>query len=103
MPPQGESTGICIEDAIVLSRAMVHWREHDIAAILTTYERVRQPKVDKAHAEAVQRWDNVKDKGWLKHQLMLWATPWFLWFTQSTREADLAEDLTTLDVQIISR
>ncbi|KAF7195795.1 Salicylate hydroxylase [Pseudocercospora fuligena] len=100
MPPQGESTGICIEDAIVFSRAMMHYRNHALRSILTAYERYRRPKTDAEVLKAVSRWESVKDKGWLAHKLLMLITPWYLWWTAASRNNEFSDDFTKLDFDI---
>ena len=69
MPPQGESTGICIEDAIIFSRALMHHNERDLASIFASYEKVRRKTIDEAYDQAVARWEVVKDSGWLVYKI----------------------------------
>lgn len=77
MPPQGESTGICIEDAIVFARCMVH-QGANVSSVFQAYENIRRSSIDAAYQAAVQRWENVRDKGYLAHRLMLFLTPWYV-------------------------
>lgn len=101
MPPQGESTGICIEDSIVFARTMMHHPTHDLPAIFHAYESLRRPRIDAAYDEASWRWETVKDSGWLAHKLKMWALPWVLWWMEKGREEAFAEDFTELDVEIV--
>lgn len=98
MPPQGESTGFAIEDAILFARIMKEAQEHvdrsdesgeqtiDIEAVFARYQNNRRKRIDDAFAEADMRWDLVKDKGWIASVLLDWLTPWFLWWTKSKRD-----------------
>lgn len=100
MPPQGESTGISIEDAIIFSRAMMHHQKRDLPAIFAAYERIRRPSIDKDYDTAVRRWENVKDSGWLAHQIRNFLTPWFLWWTAKAREEEFSQDWSTAKVDV---
>lgn len=103
MAPQGESTGICIEDAIVFSRALLHHETKSLPSIFSTYEAFRRPYIDAAVQQAAQRWENVKDSGWLVHQMLVFLTPWILWWSAKTREHEFAEDYTDLDFEVHDR
>lgn len=100
MAPQGESTGICIEDAIVLSRALLHHQDKSLSAIFAAYERFRRPYIEGAVKQATQRWETVKDGGWLMHQVKCFLTPWVLWWTAAARDREFAEDLSELDLEV---
>jgi uncharacterized protein YecA (UPF0149 family) len=100
MPPQGESTGICVEDAIIFSRALMHHRERDLPSIFAAYEKVRRQNIDEAYDQAVKRWESVKDSGWLVHQIKSFLTPWILWWTAKAREEEFSQDWSTADVEV---
>lgn len=92
MPPQGESTGICIEDAILFSRALSQHNSKGIRTMLAAYEAFRRPHIDSAYDQAVQRWETVKDSGALAHRLKTFLTPWFLWWTAKARDEEFSLD-----------
>lgn len=110
MPPQGESTGFAIEDAVLFARIMKEAHEHierfdesaeqtgDIDAVFHRYERNRRNRIDEAFAEADMRWDLAKDKGWLASVLLDWLTPWFLWWTKSAREKNFRLDVRSFEL-----
>lgn len=100
MPPQGESTGICIEDAILFSRAMVKYNEHDFSAIFAAYEKFRRPHIDSAYDQAVQRWETVKDSGAFVYRIKTFLTPWFLWWTAKSRDEEFSVDYSDYDFSI---
>ena len=100
MPPQGESTGICIEDAIVFSRIMMQHTTKSVPSVMKAYERFRHPHTDKAVREATWRWGTAKDQSWLKYQLIIRSTSWYLWWTARAREAEFAEDLSELEMEV---
>ena len=100
MPPQGESTGICIEDAVIFSRCMMHHEQIALPYIFEAYERVRRPQIDKAYDEAVQRWEVVKDSGWLAYKMKAVLTPLYLWWTSKAREEDFSQDWSEADIEV---
>ena len=100
MSPQGESTGICIEDAVVFARAILHHKTHSLPSIFATYERFRRPEIDAAVAEANMRWETIKDSGWLAYRLKCAATPWFIWWTERERQEAFSRDYSDLDLPI---
>lgn len=96
----GESTGICIEDAIVFSRAMIHHRTKSLQSIFLAYEAFRREHIEAAVLQAGQRFENVKDKGWFVYQMLCFFTPWVLWWSANAREKEFAEDHTELDLEV---
>ena len=94
MPPQGESSGFALEDAVLFSHLLSH---NTIAETFGKYERLRKPRIEVAYTEAERRWENVKDMGWLQCKIREWITPWFLWWTHGKREEELAADVRTLE------
>ena len=102
MPPQGESTGICIEDAIIFSRCIMYHDRKDLSSIFTVYEKIRRPNIDKAYDEAVMRWENVKDSGWFAYKMRTLLTPWFLWWTAKAREEEFSHDWSEADIDVQS-
>lgn len=100
MPPQGESTGICIEDAVALSRAMIQHDTKPVASIFRAYENFRRPHTDRVVKEAIWRFETVKDKGWLMYQLIVRSTSWFLWWTAEKRKKELSEDFSEMEFEI---
>lgn len=110
MPPQGESTGFAIEDAMLFARIMndaINRPEEssqsgpgsvDVEAVFTRYERNRRARIDAAYTEANMRWESVKDTGWLASVMREWMIWLFLWFTRSSREKNFAFDVKTVNL-----
>jgi salicylate hydroxylase len=97
MPPQGESTGICIEDAVLFSRAMMKHESGNLMSVLDAFEKFRRPTIDAAYSSAVQRWETVKDSGALAYKFKVFLTPWFLWWTARARNEEFAADYSEYD------
>ena len=100
MPPQGESTGLCIEDSIVFARCLLHhYHQHSSARdsqslhpVFDNYQSLRRARIDASYAEAKWRWETVKDSGWLAHKVKMWVMPWFIWFGEGKRARGFGED-----------
>ena len=111
MPPQGESTGFAIEDAMLFTRIMkeaMNSQEEpnqsipdlvNVKAVFARYERNRRARIDAAYAEANTRWESVKDTGWLASVMREWMIWLFLWFTRSTREKNFTFDVKTVTLE----
>ena len=98
MPPQGESTGIALEDTVTFARLMGLYPKYSLAELFTQYEKLRRSRVDQAYKEASFRWETAKDSGWLAHKVKAILTPWFIWFTSQKRARDFEEDYNNLDL-----
>lgn len=100
MAPQGESTGLCIEDSIIFARAMVHHQNHPLPSIFEAFQRLRRPHIDVAYDQAAWRWETVRDSGWFVFNMKMWGMPLWMWWTENKRQEAMAEDLTELQVEI---
>jgi 2-polyprenyl-6-methoxyphenol hydroxylase-like FAD-dependent oxidoreductase len=58
MPPQGESTGIAIEDGILIARILSQGATRPVEQLFADYESVRRPKIDK-HYKAAEKWGKM--------------------------------------------
>jgi len=67
MPPQGESTGVAIEDGVLLARVLQRHMAREIPQLFDDYEKVRRKPIDKLYKESVWRWNSSSkdDAGWL--------------------------------------
>ena len=80
MPPQGESTGLAIEDGVLIARVFSLFPAKSCQEIFGIYEKTRRPRIDEAHKEAVSRWENVKDRSWFAQKVIEWAMWIILWY-----------------------
>jgi salicylate hydroxylase len=62
MPPQGESTGLAIEDDVLLARVPSSSPEIPIQEEFRAYEKTQRSRIDTAYKDAVFRLENVKDR-----------------------------------------
>lgn len=79
---------------------MMHHEQKALPFIFEAYESIRRPHVDKAYDEAVQRWEVVKDSGWLAYRMKTLLTPWFLWWTAKAREEEFSKDWSEADIEV---
>ena len=93
MPPQGESTGFAIEDAVLISRVFERFPQGDISRIFKVYENTRRARIDKAYKEAVFRWSQISDKSWFMQKATEWGASWFLWLKRDEFEASVTYDI----------
>jgi salicylate hydroxylase len=100
MPPQGESGGIALEDAILFARVMARTEQRSLPDRFLAYEKLRKPRVDKAYQEATFGWDTQKDSGWIAFYLRSWVTSWFLWWTADSRLKRYSEDIGSIDLDV---
>jgi len=98
MPPQGESTGIALEDTVTFARLMGLYPKYSLPELFTQYEKLRRSRVDEAYKEASFRWETAKDSGWLAHKVKAMLTPWFLWFTSQKRARGFEADFNDMDL-----
>ncbi|KAH8651648.1 hypothetical protein BGZ60DRAFT_520214 [Tricladium varicosporioides] len=80
MPPQGESTGLAIEDGVLFARILDSFPNMPIPEAFQTYKKTRQPRIDAAYKEAVSRWEHVKDRSWLMQKIIEWLMWVILWY-----------------------
>lgn len=102
MPPQGESTGIVFEDAVLFARCLTRWLEKgrpgNMKEAFDAYENLRRARIDVAFEESKSVVKTVSDAGWLGHTIKTFIVPWYLWFTRGYREKHFIEDVTTSDL-----
>jgi 2-polyprenyl-6-methoxyphenol hydroxylase-like FAD-dependent oxidoreductase len=98
MPPQGESTGYALEDAILFARVMAVEFNNGLDDAFATYEKVRRERINKAYDEAAFGWETQKDCGWFTFLLRTWLTTAFLWWTAAARQRRYSEDVATMDL-----
>lgn len=83
MPPQGESVGLALEDAVLLARVLEHFRHEEpdksIQAAFASYEKTRRPRITAALAEATRRTEHTRDRSWLLQKVIEFAITGFVW------------------------
>lgn len=101
MPPQGEATGIVLEDTVLFARCLARQQELGDGTFkdaFDAYERLRRARIDAAFKESAAVVKTVQDAGWLGHRIKCFVVPWFLWWTRASREKHFIEDVTTSEL-----
>ena len=101
IPPQGEATGIVLEDTVLFARCLARQQELGTGTFKDAFERyegLRRARIDAAFKESAAVVKTVVDAGWLGHRIKCFVVPWFLWWTRGSREKHFVEDVTTSDL-----
>lgn len=105
MPPQGESTGLAVEDAVLLARILQSHTEAKedqsicIRKTISKYIALRTSRIDAAFEEANMRWENAKDAGWLLTMMKEWLARGFLWWTEKARDESYRYDVREIGLE----
>ncbi|KAI9692818.1 MAG: hypothetical protein M1822_004812 [Bathelium mastoideum] len=105
MAPQGQSTGIVFEDAILLARFLARWMEKGLGRregeergtpreAFEAFERFRRKRIDVAFDESQVVLKSVNDVGSWGHWFKMKIIPWYLWWTNMNREKYFVDDVT---------
>lgn len=92
MPPQGESIGTAIEDAILFARTLAKYRASPLSETFRVYEELRRHRIDEQYQEASRRWETVRDCGYIVSKLKELFLPWWMWWTSKAREETFLSD-----------
>ncbi|KAK2875133.1 hypothetical protein FQN49_001759 [Arthroderma sp. PD_2] len=92
MPPQGESIGIAIEDAIVFTRTLAKYRSYSLSEAFKVYEGLRRDRIHEQYQEASRRWETVRDCGYLVNKLKEAILPWWIWWSNESRAKTFMSD-----------
>lgn len=100
MPPQGESTGVAIEDGVLIARILQRHTERSIPQLFDDYEKLRRAPIDKLYKESVWRWDNAAkdDSGWLHAVFNDWMITAVLAFMDFNKSDYFANDVENLQL-----
>ena len=97
MPPQGESTGVAIEDGVLLAKVLSRRGERSVPAMFADYEALRRADIDKLYKESNARWNSAAYNGWLNELMVEWFT-WLYVKFMNWRPAYFGRDVRTLDL-----
>lgn len=95
MPPQGESIGIAIEDAILFTRTLAKYRSYPLTEAFKVYEELRRHRIDEHYQEASRRWETVRDCGYFVNKLKEVILPWWIWWSNDARTKTFMSDAET--------
>ena len=98
MPPQGESTGVAIEDGVLLARVFSRRDARPVAQLFRDYEDLRRPVIKKTYDETMFRWNQVSDRGWFMSYLMEWLTMIYIWSMNNWSRDNFGRDVSELDL-----
>ncbi|KAF4336578.1 salicylate hydroxylase [Fusarium beomiforme] len=65
MPPQGESTGIAIEDGVLFAHVLGEGISRGIPRVLAAYEVLRRQDIEDLHAKTMFQWNNASSSSWI--------------------------------------
>jgi 2-polyprenyl-6-methoxyphenol hydroxylase-like FAD-dependent oxidoreductase len=99
MVPQGESTGLAIEDGILLARVLERRGDRTVEQLFSDYEAVRKAPIDKHYSDADWMMNHgVTQRSWLMSILSEWMTWAFLSFRKWRQEEHFAGDVRKLEL-----
>ncbi|AEO67645.1 uncharacterized protein THITE_2051261 [Thermothielavioides terrestris NRRL 8126] len=85
-PPQGESSGLAIEDGVLLAHVFSRRDTRSVPQLFADYEALRRDVIKKAHDDAVFRWEQVHDRSWFGMIFLEWLTIVYVWFKNSKED-----------------
>ncbi|KAK7227501.1 hypothetical protein V2G26_015504 [Clonostachys chloroleuca] len=99
MPPQGESTGIAIEDGVLIARILEQSDTKSIDQMFADYEKVRRVVIDKHYvdAERMAKFGFSNTTG-LAAIAMEWITSAYMFVRKWNQTADFAGDVRELEL-----
>ena len=74
MPPQGESTGVAIEDGVLLAHVLTRRATRTIPQLFADYETLRRTDIDQFYRDTMARWNAPASRGWLGGVVVEWIT-----------------------------
>jgi salicylate hydroxylase len=98
MPPQGESTGLAIEDGVLLARVFEKFPDQPLSSVHESYEKTRRPRIDIAYKDTMARWEKVRDKTWLWQKFEEWVTWIYMWYKSDDFQKSFAYDVTKEEI-----
>lgn len=99
MPPQGEGTGVAIEDGVLLARVLGRRTTRDIPTLFADYEKLRRDDIRETYKTTMARWNAPVPNGWFSNIIMEWVTWGFIkmmgmkkdYFGRDVRNRELPE------------
>ncbi|KAK2482156.1 hypothetical protein H9L39_07795 [Fusarium oxysporum f. sp. albedinis] len=87
MPPQGESTGIAIEDGVLFAHVLSEGISTGVPYVMEAYEALRRHDIKKLYAETMFRWNAGSSSSWLWSIVMEFIT-WAYLLLSNYRQKD---------------
>lgn len=99
MPPQGESTGVAIEDGILFAHVFSRRATRSVSRMIADYEALRRTDIDTLYRETVKRWTGPLPEFISYERVVEWVTWLFLkamsfkkdYFSRDVRKLELPE------------
>lgn len=66
MPPMGESTGVAIEDGVLLAHVFSRRAGRSVETMFADYEAVRRDAINKLYKDTMTRWGDGEDWSWMR-------------------------------------
>ena len=99
MPPQGESTGLSLEDGVLIARVFERRATRSLDQLFADYEAVRKPVIDKHYDSAVWGMNHsLSETTGLMDVFVEWVTSWFLWFRGHGDQDQVGGDVRNLEL-----
>ncbi len=98
MPPQGESTGIAIEDGVLVAHVFQRHCSRTVTQLFADYEKLRRQTIEKLYKASTWRWQNAAtpDAGLVWSIITDWMTSGFIRFMKLRQEDYFASDVEKL-------
>ena len=80
MPPQGEGTGVAIEDGVLLAHVLTRRAMRPIPQLFADYETLRRPDIEQTYRDTMARWNAPVPSRWFSGFVMEWITWGFIKF-----------------------
>ncbi|PWI70637.1 salicylate hydroxylase [Purpureocillium lilacinum] len=80
MPPQGEGTGVAIEDGVLLAHALTRRATRTVPQLFADYEALRRADIEQTYRDTMARWNAPVPSGWMSGFVMEWITWGFIKF-----------------------
>ncbi|KAH6651556.1 hypothetical protein BKA67DRAFT_679798 [Truncatella angustata] len=94
MPPQGESTGIAIEDGVLIARVLERRRSRTVEQLFSDFVSVRKPVVDKYYRASIWAMENgFQETSWWKSIIIEWGIWLYLLVKRWRQENHFAQDV----------
>lgn len=98
MPPQGESTGIAIEDGVLVAHVFSRHLTRTIPELFSDYDSLRRSSIEKLYKTTVWNWENAAggSPSWSWAVFMEYMTIVVLIFMNWRKEDHFAGDVSKL-------
>jgi salicylate hydroxylase len=99
MPPGGQSVGLALEDAVLISRILAAVSSSTpISETLSHFVSLRRPRVEDHYKQMASRWEGVKDKPWWKQRIIEFFTWFYLQYLAGKGDANFLYDAEKVEI-----